>query len=685
MKRTQVLTGFLASFALALSAAAAEPTRFTVDDLVRIANLSDLDLSPDGEWVIYSVGEPNFEEDTSTYDLWRARWDGSGKRALTRTQDADEYQPAVSPDGKWIAFLSDRGEEDAETQVWVMPADAGEAERLTSFPGGVSDFDWSPDSTRLAVIANDPERAEGEEEPQQPPPIVIDRHYFKEDYVGWVTDRRQHLYLFEVAGRKATPLTSGASDEYMPAWSPDGSRIAYVTKRGPDPDRHLNWDIYVIEARVGGEERPVTRFTGADNDPSLESRPAWSPDGKRIAYASAGEDQWIYYAPWSLAVVDVESGVVTRPAGIEVNHTKPQFTADGKAVLVLVEGSRVMHVSRIELATGAVTPLTGGPRFDYDFDAAADGRVAVLGGDAVHPYRIEAAEGTVAFSGSEEKGTVPSLRVVADHNEWLKDRKLAPTEEITFKSADGTTIDGFLMKPVGYVPGRSFPAILDIHGGPVYQFSHEFMADWQVLAANGYAVIGANPRGSSGRGFEFAKAIYADWGVKDTADVLAAVDHAVKLGVADPERLGLGGHSYGGILTNQVIARDPRFKAAVSSAGVANVFGSWGVDMYIREYEQELGLPWRDREAYERVSFPFFHADRIRTATLFLCHELDDNVPCIGSMQMYQALRTLGVPTRLVIFPGEYHDLTVPSYLKDRMQRVLDWYGLYLGVLPPRP
>ena len=387
---------------------------------------------------------------------------------------------------------------------------------------------------------------------------------------------------------------------------------------------------------------------------------------------SSGEDQWIYYAPWSLAVVDVESGAVTRPAGIEVNHTKPRFTADGKAVLALVEGSRVMHVSRIELATGAVTPLTGGPRFDYDFAAAANGRVAVLGGDAMHPYRIEAAEPA-------------GLRTRRRPQRVAEGPQARAAEEITFKSADGTTIDGFLMKPVGYVPGRSFPAILDIHGGPVYQFSHEFMADWQVLAANGYAVIGANPRGSSGRGFEFAKAIYADWGVKDTADVLAAVDHAVKLGVADPERLGLGGHSYGGILTNQVIARDPRFKAAVSSAGVANVFGSWGVDMYIREYEQELGLPWRDREAYERVSFPFFHADRIRTATLFLCHELDDNVPCIGSMQMYQALRTLGVPTRLVIFPGEYHDLTVPSYLKDRMQRVLDWYGLYLGVLPPRP
>ena len=683
MQRTTALAGLLAGATLALPAAAAEPTKFTVDDLVRSASVSDLDLSPDGAYVVYGVSEPNFEKDVAQYDLWRARWDGSEKRALTRTPEADEYQPAYSPDGKWIAFLSDRGGEDAETQVWIMRADGGEAEKLTDFPGGVSDFDWSPDSARLAVIASDPERPEGEEKPKQPEPIVIDRHYFKEDYTGWLTGERDHLYLFDVAGKKATQLTKGSHDEVLPAWSPDGKQVAFVTKRGPDPDRTLNWDVYVIEAREGAEAKQVTRFAGADNDPSLESRPAWSPDGKRIAYVQQAEDKWIYYAPWSLAVVDVASGAVTRPAGVEQNHTKPAFTADGDAVLALVEKSRVTHLSRIDLATGAVTPLTAGKRFDYAFDTAADGRIAVLGGDSLHPYRIE---GTVPFSGSDEKGTVPSdLRLIADQNEWLKDKALAPVEEITFKSADGTSIDGFLVKPAGYVAGRRYPAILRIHGGPVYQFSHEFMEDWQVLAANGYAVIAANPRGSSGRGFEFAKAIYADWGVKDTADVLAAVDHVVKLGVADPGRLGIGGHSYGGILTDQVIARDTRFKAAVSSAGAANFLGTWGVDMYIREYEQELGLPWRDREAFQRVSYPFFNADRIQTATLFLCHELDDNVPCIGSMQMYQALKTTGVPTRLVIYPDEHHGLTVPSYLKDRMQRMLDWYGLYLGVLPPRP
>ncbi len=654
--------------AFAANGPATGKARFSIDDLVRVANLTDLDLSPDGKYVVYSVGEPDFKADEPRYDVWRARWDGSDRRPLTHTPDADEWQPTFSPDGKRIAFLSDRGDDDAETQVWVIPAGAGEAGQLTDFPGGVVDFEWSPDGKTLAIIANDPERPAGEKEPPQPSPIVIDRYYFKQDFVGLLGAKRQHLYLFDVARRKATQLTSGQHDEYLPAWSPDGKRIAYVTKRGPDPDRHLNWDIYIVEVRVGSEEKRVTRFEGADNDPDLESRPAWSPDGRRIAYLQSGEDQWIYYKPWSLAIVDVESGEVVRPAGVELDHTKPVFSPDGKSVLALVEESRVTHLSRIDLASGQVTALTTGPRFDFDFDTAANGRIAVLGGDDLHPYRIEAVEPT-------------GLRVVADHNEWLKDRLLAPVEEITFRSADGTSIDGFLMKPVDYEPGKRYPTILRVHGGPVYQFSHEFMEDWQVYAANGYAVVAANPRGSSGRGFEFAKAIYADWGSKDTADLLAAVDHVVNMGVADPDRLGVGGHSYGGILTDQVIARDNRFKAAISSAGAANFYGMYGFDMYIREYEQELGLPWRDREAWDRVSYPFFHVDRITTATLFLCEELDANVPCLGGMQMYQALKSLGVPTQLVIYPGEYHPLTIPSYLHDRMQRSLDWYGLYLGVL----
>jgi len=663
MKKTILLTA-LAS--LLAAGAQADPVPFSVDDLDLLAEVAEPVFAPDGLRLAYSVTVANLEADEPQSDLWTVSWDGAERRALTSTPDSSEWQPAYSPDGKWLAFLSDRGVGEKGVQVWLMPSQGGAARALTSLGGDVEDFAWSPDGKRMAVIALDPEFPVGEEKPPKPRPIVIERYQFKEDEVGYLTSRRKHLYLLDVASGVHEILTAGDHDEQLPSWSPDGRLIAYVTKRGEDPDRHLNFDIYLIEPRAGAPERRLTSFQGSDLDPYWDSRPEWSPDSARIAYLRNGEDRWIYYSPWQLAVVDVATGRESIPAPIDRCFFKPRWSPDGRSVLSLIEQSRVTQLSRISIADGKVEPLTQGLRFDADFAIAPDGRVAVLGGDALRPYEIAAVEGA-------------GLRPLTDHNAFLGERRLAPVEPIEFRSRDGTRIEGFLVKPLDYDPARKYPTILRIHGGPVYQFSFEFMPDWQAYAAAGYVVVAANPRGSSGRGFEFSKAIYADWGNLDVDDVLAAVDHVVKLGVADPERLGVGGRSYGGMLTNYVIARDDRFKAAVSGAGTSNMLATYGYDQYTREYELELGRPWDDRAAYERVSYPFFHADRIRTPTAFYCAEKDFNVPCIGSEQMYQALRSLGVPTELVIYPDEYHGLTVPSYLRDRMQRHLAWYRRFLG------
>jgi dipeptidyl aminopeptidase/acylaminoacyl peptidase len=256
-------------------------------------------------------------------------------------------------------------------------------------------------------------------------------------------------------------------------------------------------------------------------------------------------------------------------------------------------------------------------------------------------------------------------------------------EEIAFKSRDGTAIHGFVLKPADFRPGRRYPTLLRIHGGPVWQYFHDFAnLDWQVFAARGYLVVGVNPRGSSGRGEKFSTAIFAAWGEKDGDDVLAAVDHLVARGIADPERLGIGGWSYGGILTNQVIARDRRFKAATSGAGQGNALLGYGTDMYTLEYELELGKPWANLDAWKRVSQPFLQADRIVTPTLFLCGQEDWNVPLINSEQMYQALKSLGRKTELVIYPGEAHGINRPSFVLDRMERYLAWYDEHLGAAP---
>ncbi len=634
--------------------------RFGPADLARLAEVSEPVFSPDGATVIYTVTVTNAAEDKQQSDLWRVGYDGRDRTQLTNTPRHDEWAAAWSPDGRWLAFLSDRGEDDAQTQVWALPAGGGEARALTNLPGGVDDFQWAPDSLRLALAATDPERPAGAPKPKNPPPIVTERFHFKQDVDGYLGTRRSHLYLHEIASGQTTQLTSGAHDEAYPSWSPDGRWIVFVTRSGEDPDRRPRIALHLIEPRAGATGKPLAQLDGADSD-SLEGlRPQWSPDGRRIAYLQGGAEKWIYYAPMQLALIDSATGAVTVPAPIDRWFSHVRWAPDGKSVLALVEQSRTTHVSRIEIATGKVTPLTSGARTDAGFAISRHGRMVVLGGDDVTPNELAALE----------QG---ELRSLGAHNAWLAQKKLVRFEDITFKSKDGTSIDGFVVKPPDYVPGRRYPTILRIHGGPVYQFSHEFMPDWHAYAARGFVVVAANPRGSSGRGFDFSRAIYADWGNKDVQDVLAAVDHVVATGIADPERLGVGGRSYGGILTNYVIATDTRFNAAVSGAGASNWTGLYGHDMYTREYELELGTPWANRELWDRLSFPFLHAERIKTPTLFYCAEKDFNVPCHGSEQMYQALRSLGVPTQLVVYPGENHALTVPSYLRDRLERLLGW------------
>lgn len=663
-----LIVGFV-TCQFAPSMAAAERRLLTADDINAVREISDPRLSPDGQWVAYTVRTADPVKDKGRSHLWMSSWDGKQSLPLTHS-DGSEHSPRWSPDGKYLGFLTSRGEDDAPEQVWLLDRQGGEASPLTGFNGDVVDFAWSPDGKQLALIVSDedPRKQHGADKDKTPPPIVIDRYYFKEDGSGYLGTQRRHLYVFDVATRQAQNLTPGRFDESMPSWSPDGSRIAFFSNRSEDPDRNNEFGLYTIEPRPGATARLLTKFQGDAGDSSWLSAPAWRPDGRELAFVTAGDPKLIFYSLHRLAIVSTNGGtsrILTQT--LDRNVIEPRWSADGGSIYFLLEDDRNQVLARLHVGSGKLERLLDGRRESTSYDLGSKARIAVLDSTVSSPDAVYALEGK-------------QLRALSHHNdEFLAGAQLGATEEISFASKDGTRISGFVVKPPGYVAGQRYPTLLWIHGGPVSQYANSFSLPWQIFAAQGYVIVSSNPRGSSGRGEAFMTAIYKDWGGKDSEDVLAAVDHVVQRGIADPNRLGVGGWSYGGILTNVVIAKDTRFKSATSGASISNVLAGYGTDMYIREYEMELGVPWQDLDAYLHNSYAFLHADRIKTPTLFLCGDQDFNVPLLNSEQMYQALRSLGVPTQLIIYPGENHGIRKPSYLKDRMQRYLDWHGKYLN------
>jgi dipeptidyl aminopeptidase/acylaminoacyl peptidase len=658
----------------AASAAPAAPRNITIDDYFQIRDVSQPELSPDGQWVAYTVRTRMLKEDKNEQRVWMISTHGGDPIPMT-AEGVSSSHPRWSPDGKYLAILSARNA--GKAQVWLLNRLGGEAIRLTETVQGVNDFEWSPDSTRLVLILQDPKPEDIESakdkdkdkekpaaKPKTPPPFVIDRLQFKEDIVGYLDHRRDHLYVFDVASKKTAQITSGDFDDTEPAWSPDAKLLAFSSNRStPDPDRNYNSDIWIVAADNSDKGAHLTQVT---TNPGPDRQPAWSPDGKWIAYITQTDVKAMIYATHHLAVapsIGGEAKVLTLAFDRSVR--RPRFSSDGRSIYFTADDDGTHDLCRIAVTGGEITRPIGGRLTVNSYSLGKDGTIAAQIGMTDRPDEIYLSNGT------------DLTRLTKTNDALMSQLRLAKVEYVHFKSKDGTPVAGYLYRPLDYTPGKKVATLLNPHGGPVGQYSASFYHLAELYAANGYVVLLPNPRGSSGYGQKFCQAIFADWGNKDYQDDMAMVDYALAQGIADPEKLGVGGWSYGGMSTDFIIAQTTRFKAAISGAGIALLPSGFGHDQYQKDYFFELGYPWENKAVWEKIS-PFYRVNNITTPTLFMGGEIDWNVPIIGSEQMYQALRSLGRTTELVVYPGEYHGFTTPSHIKDRFERYLAWYAHFV-------
>jgi dipeptidyl aminopeptidase/acylaminoacyl peptidase len=655
----------------AMSAAGVAKRALDVSDFDRLLSVESVACSKDGTWIAYTVEGSDAESDERKSAVWMTDFQGTSELRLTAAGQESASDPKFSPDGRYVSFLSARKAE-GKSQLYLLDRRGGEAQLLEGIAGDVAEYAWSPDGTQLVIYMSagtaDEASHKLSDKPKSPPPIVIDRLHFKEDREGYLTaaDRKQ-LYLFDLPTKALTPLAAdGQADDTAPVYSPDGRRIAFFSDRSSDRTGKLELDM--VEARAGAIAHKLTEFF-APYKPALR----WTPDGTRLLYTTGLEPRLSAYVQDRLSVFTLAEGK-SRLLTLRLDRALVGISAaNDETVAAIIEDDGVELPVSVRLDTGEAQRLVTG-KWSASGICGVGEHVAVIASNDSSVPEVYAVE---------PKG----LRKLTHHNDAeMAELELGAVEDISFASRDGTIIHGMMVKPADYRAGQAYPTILWIHGGPIGQDSHELTVDTYALelerqwfAAHGYVALAVNYRGSSGRGGAFAQAIAADWGHKEVADLLAAVDYAVREKIADPHRLGVGGWSYGGMLTDYIIGSDTRFKAAISGAGSANQLAMYGADEYIVQYNAELQPPWAAAPLWLKVSYPFFHADRIKTPTLFLGGDKDFNVPIAGGEQMYAALRTLGVPAQLIVYPGQNHLLTRPSYIKDCMQRYIAWFDRYLA------
>jgi dipeptidyl aminopeptidase/acylaminoacyl peptidase len=643
------------------------------EDLYELSWVADPRLSPDGATVAFVVWSLDREANDYRSAVWMAPVDGSAKPRKVTSGERQDTEPRWSPDGRSLAFTSNRGGEKEKKQLYVMPAgEPGEPRKLTTQDLDVEQPAWSPDGSRIAYTARVPDPAQLEEDERKRPPRRITRLQFKLDNEGWTVDRPHHVFVVPADG-SAEPrqLTDGDFEDSWPAWSPDGSRIAFVSARHDDWDLGYTNDLYLIDADGKGEPELLT---GTDGD---VAGPSWSPDGTRIAYMVT---PGVFDEPrhGRIAVLDVatkERRLLTESLDRNAMPYPPMREPiwDGETLLFPVEDQGTEPLYRVA-ADGSGKP-----------ESVIEGAFCLAG--------LDAKDGTIVHSLTTP--TMPPELFVGDRQVtdvsagFVAASKLAEPERFTAVSPDGSEVEAWMLRPGEFDESKSYPLVLAIHGGPFTQYADKFFDEVQVYAGAGYAVVYSNPRGSSGYSEEWGRAIRGPieggpgWGSVDYDDLMAVVDEAVKrFPFVDSDRMAVMGGSYGGYMTTWMVGHTDRFACGISERAANNLSSLDSNSDLAALFKGTFGATfWEAPDEYRRVS-PTTYATDITTPLLILHSEGDLRCPVNQAEELFAILRSLKREVEFVRFPAEGHELSrsgSPAHRVMRFEVILDWLGRHLS------
>ncbi len=629
----------LPSLALLLALAVSAQAQLTPERALDRRGISDLQLSPDGSRLAFTVSEPP-KGDARNSDIWVLDLRTKEARRFA-TSPKDDRSPRWSPDGRRLAFLSNREE---KTQIYVMPVDGGEAVALTKGKMAVESFDWSPDGRRISFLAAEPKsEAEEKREKDKDDARVIDKD-----------DKRTRLWIADATSGEARQVTSSPWQVLEAHWAPQGNRLYVIATDTPGSDRWTDrlCAVYLADGAV----HPLA----APKGPIGELRV--SPDGRWLAYVGSSKDG---PTPHDLIVQPVDGSAPRNLTAVSIDRPIQAYAwrADGSLIVEAADGfGSVFYTVTLDGKAARRDPL---PVHPGDFSLSPSGALAFVG-----QTTTAAPEVWLAAPGSRPQ---PATTL----NAAWKDVPLVAPEILKYRSFDGLEIEAALLRPPGLAAGARAPLIVLVHGGPTGRWSDAFNPWSQLLASRGYAVLMPNVRGSTGYGHKFIEVNRADWGGGDFKDVMAGVDHLIQTGVADPDKLGIGGWSYGGYMSAWAITQTDRFKAAVVGAGMSDLATEFGTEIDSAYDEWFYGLPWENREKFQ-ASSPMTFVQRAKTPALILQGENDVIDPISQSQPLYRALKRLGVASDFVVYPRAGHGLREEKQILDSWRRIVAWFDLYV-------